>query len=114
MDRLRFIACLLLLTAQASVAPELQAQQPPGAPYPSTFEVVGTSYILPGNGSTITAYASTELGGDVQAYYDAEVDATLTEGGATVSSGTAQGDPAEGILSYPSGAAMFELTTVRL
>jgi len=110
MNSLRLFVCLLLLTAETGVVTDSQAQtQPPGAPSPSATEVVGTSYILPASGPTITGYASTEIGSDLEAYYQAGVDATLTEAGASPTSGTGQGNPAEETLSLPSGAAMFEL-----
>src|ERR1017187_1587646 len=110
MNTLRFSMFLLLLTAQAAVAPELEAQQgPPGAPPPSALEVVGTSYILPGGGSTITAYAATEIGSDLEVSYVARVEGNLTMGGTLVYSAANEGSPAQGILSYPSGAALLRL-----
>ena len=79
---------LLLLAAQAAIAPQLQGQDLPG-PQPSSSEVVGISYILPGGGPTITAYAATEIGSEVAAYYDAYVEAYLNAGTQTVSYGSA-------------------------
>jgi len=103
---------LLLLTAESGVVTDSQAQtQPPGAPSPSSSEVVGTSYILPtiGSGSTITAYASTEIGSDLQPYYEPGVDATLTQAGGSPISGTPAGTIGEETLSAPSAAALFEV-----
>jgi len=112
MNTLRFSLCLLLL-AQAAVAPELQAQQePPGTPTPSCDEVLVFSYIGPGAGSGITTYSATEMGANVAAYYDAEVDGFLYQGTGTtpIESGFAQGNPiAEGTMSASSAAALFAL-----
>ena len=113
MDTLRVAACLLLLAAQAGVAPELQAQQGPPGPGPSSMQVVGFSYIQPPNGGTIVAYAATDMGADVAAYYDAEVDAYLTQSNQLVADGSAgpTGPTAEGVLYASSAAAQFQLVS---
>ncbi len=112
MDTFRISLCLLLLAAEAALAPGTQAQDGPPDQEPSGNQVVGISYIYPPNGGTILAYASTEIGGDAAAYYNVSVDATISgpSGSASGSQGPTSGE-AEGLITIASGAGTFTLNS---
>jgi len=75
MNTLRLSFCLLLLLAQAAVAPSVQAQSddcPDNETcQPSDNEVIGVSIILTPLGTPVSTYSATILGATVAAYYDA-------------------------------------------
>ncbi len=101
------LALGVLFIAAVAVAPGIQAQSPPT---PSSDEVIGFSYIVPGTGPTVTAYAGTEMGTDVAAYYDCALFVTLS--GPSGSAGGAGGGPptCEGTLSLASAGGTFTVT----
>jgi hypothetical protein len=117
MRTLQFSLLLLILLSQAAVAPQLQAQDQEDV-NPSYDAVAGVSLILepfgPGNG--VTAYVATEMGADVSAYYDAEVDAYLYyyfTGGSTLLNAPGNyftGNPAaENTVSGWAGTGTYEV-----
>ena len=112
MNALRLSFLLLLLAAQAAVAPQIQAQV--GQPsQPDSYSVVCFSFIFPPSGTQIRAYAYTEMAVNVAAYYDAEVDAQLSTPSQSYPPATsgAASPKAEGTIFATSAAAMFTLNS---
>jgi hypothetical protein len=105
MNTLRFLFCLLLLLAQAAVAPQMQAQSgdcPEGQTCePSDYEVIGVSIIFTPLDTPISTYSATLLGSAVAAFYNAGGQTSLYGGASYVpitsgylsddGSGTAEG-----------------------
>src|SRR5271157_4548759 len=88
MNTLRFLFCLLLLLAQAAIAPQMQAQSgdcPEGQTCePSDYEVIGVSIIFTPLDMPISTYSATLLGSAVAAFYNAGGQTSLYGGASYV------------------------------